>query len=607
MLNRKSIHTPDIPSNKKRKFFESTPYRSPSVNVKRKKPNQEIVGDISFEALLENMISYSNAVIKSGTTCLESNQYHQEYFSHVRNKVHTVRNKSSDNADSMSCAFNAKLAYLVKNNILQFSDNEIFQYVDNYVRLANFESTISGIVKSRIGNCSEYSLLGLNYLLENNINIEAEKFIINGGDHTFLVFNRMKDSKEHDPSSWGENSYICDLWAKKGFKASEYMKDLKNYYREDGAAKLEDFNSDKHTLTLCSNHMNLNELKKYRSEKLKIKNAYFVTKLTEISKKLDDERVELKNLAKGYLSDSRECVLINTFLNILNLHNYIEKLQKLNDDYFYYDEELYLYLKDEIQTQLCEYLNKYHDQSNISKNFILELQTIINFTDSMFNKLILSCEIFDASSAIDFYQFIDFLHHRVNDENRLEFVLAHIANVVVKRKRDFFDILLYINENDKIKFFIECNKIIIAHTNHWQDFLWGIFCKLLKENEFSSFIALLDLYGDYDEISFDGYTLLGYAIVHGYVEIAEALLKRKVDPTEPVNDNGMQPLFFLREFKNQHTPEIYNKLHTLLINASLPSRSKMNRFSTGLFDPTSSPSLSPKIENNEVYTFRITK
>src|SRR5579872_4078194 len=98
--------------------------------------------------------------------------------------------------------------------------------------LFNFEETIEMTSKFSLGNCHELACQALDYILNHVPEVEAELYEIKKGDHIFLVLNRKRPSDPGDPGEWGESAVICDPWANKVYKATEYHTELKNFYRD---------------------------------------------------------------------------------------------------------------------------------------------------------------------------------------------------------------------------------------------------------------------------------------------------------------------------------------------------------------------------------------
>lgn len=92
----------------------------------------------------------------------------------------------------------------------------------------------SGVVQaSKKGNCGEYAMLALKYVVahnnSNSAQINAECYEVQGGDHVFLVVGREPASNPKDPSTWGESAYICDPWANDVYEAKDYLTKTKGF------------------------------------------------------------------------------------------------------------------------------------------------------------------------------------------------------------------------------------------------------------------------------------------------------------------------------------------------------------------------------------------
>ena len=83
----------------------------------------------------------------------------------------------------------------------------------------------------KVGTCSEYSDLVLNFLSKQPVN-SAEVVSIIDGDHVFVVINRDLNSDINSPEKWGDQAIICDAWANDCYPATEIYKQLKCHHFE---------------------------------------------------------------------------------------------------------------------------------------------------------------------------------------------------------------------------------------------------------------------------------------------------------------------------------------------------------------------------------------
>lgn len=116
-----------------------------------------------------------------------------------------------------------------------------------------FENQIAASKKFSIGNCYEYALIALEYMVKNNPDVNSEVFYIQGGDHVFLVIGRKEGSNSRDPKTWGNEAFICDPWSNSVYPAKEYLNKTKNFfYTQDYNGNYEnyiqDFDPKKHSL-----------------------------------------------------------------------------------------------------------------------------------------------------------------------------------------------------------------------------------------------------------------------------------------------------------------------------------------------------------------------
>lgn len=104
--------------------------------------------------------------------------------------------------------------------------------------LAGFETAIEISSKYSLGNCIEYAYHAMDYILNHNVDINAEIFKIMRGDHFFLVLNRDPGSNRNNPETWGENAVICDPWQNKVYPAKDFQQQLKGYFDSSKGHKL---------------------------------------------------------------------------------------------------------------------------------------------------------------------------------------------------------------------------------------------------------------------------------------------------------------------------------------------------------------------------------
>jgi hypothetical protein len=70
------------------------------------------------------------------------------------------------------------------------------------------------------GNCGEQAAVAFIYLRDRGVHpVEYAHFV--NHDHAFVVLNRSKDSDESKPSTWGNDSIVCDPWKGRAYKAAE--------------------------------------------------------------------------------------------------------------------------------------------------------------------------------------------------------------------------------------------------------------------------------------------------------------------------------------------------------------------------------------------------
>jgi hypothetical protein len=92
--------------------------------------------------------------------------------------------------------------------------------------------------KYSLGNCEEFAMLALDYIVMHNSKLALENQVfaelcrVKNGDHIVLVIGRSRYSKETDVRTWGD-AYICDPWSNEIYKAIDYREKLKDYVSAD--------------------------------------------------------------------------------------------------------------------------------------------------------------------------------------------------------------------------------------------------------------------------------------------------------------------------------------------------------------------------------------
>jgi hypothetical protein len=77
------------------------------------------------------------------------------------------------------------------------------------------------ISHAKVGNCHEFTMIALNYLMKNHSEINAEIFTVTQGDHVFVVIGGDHAEENLQQDYLGENAVICDPHAGEVYPASE--------------------------------------------------------------------------------------------------------------------------------------------------------------------------------------------------------------------------------------------------------------------------------------------------------------------------------------------------------------------------------------------------
>ena len=175
---------------------------------------------------------------------------------------------------------------------------DIRNIINNTEFLLNIDTTVTRFQKSvfyctkySLGNCWEYTLLALYYVMVHYPDKLAEAYYIDGGEHAILVIGRQPDSDPSNPLTWGEDAVICDPWSNKTYRAQEYLSQLKNFYRtlsffQGYINHTEDFNIRRHKLKPFLN---------YNSKYLKENSAQTLETLLKIYDCLYEKYLDIYN------------------------------------------------------------------------------------------------------------------------------------------------------------------------------------------------------------------------------------------------------------------------------------------------------------------------
>ncbi|MCW8398827.1 hypothetical protein OQJ26_08485 [Legionella sp. PATHC038] len=184
--------------------------------------------------------------------------------------------------------------------------------------------------KFSVGNCYEYALLALDYVINHEPHVSAEVFYIKGGDHCFLVIGRKAGSNPLDPTTWGEEAYICDPSENEAYPAVKYLSRLKNYYKVDDnngetfTNFSENFNKDKHRLAPIPN-LNTDYFRNYNSEEhlsklfMRFREKYAVILSVAEKMKHDFERIAGRLVLKYGSTDAKFLILSSQLAHLTSL------------------------------------------------------------------------------------------------------------------------------------------------------------------------------------------------------------------------------------------------------------------------------------------------
>jgi hypothetical protein len=265
------------------------------------------------EQLGQDACAYAREQIIDGGTQLVNNQYHPAKRRALRQAVSDMRKAAR------------KTEFLVD--------------IDKSLRF--FEAKIEKSKQLSIGNCQELALMAMHHVLISQSKATAEVYHIEGGDHAFLVIGRKKESKPHEPETWGEDAYICDPWSNSVYPATEYLTKTKNFFSTrlpegDYKNNIEDFNPSKHKLSPIPNQ-NKDYILSTTEKSNKILLEVFATMneryLTIYDKLANDLQSTANHLKKKYGEHDPKFQIIQTKINeIRTITNELRKESNVYQD-----------------------------------------------------------------------------------------------------------------------------------------------------------------------------------------------------------------------------------------------------------------------------------
>lgn len=241
--------------------------------------------------------NYVNEIVKKGSSQLDNNWMSDNQKKSLSKGIKDIR-------------------FLSKNHARGYCS------IETNDELIEFNSKIEIAKKYSLGNCHEMALLALEYIT-NNSSFFAEIFVIQGGDHVFVVINRDIKSDPNKPLSWGKNSYFCDPWSNKIYPCSQFYH-LRNFYciNIDGTVvhATEILDPAHHTLHPIMNNI---ELRNAQSPK-------HLQEITDNFIKKTNLLLTAANNLNGRLQQIKEYLIIKKNNPIHNTESYDKKVDEIN-------------------------------------------------------------------------------------------------------------------------------------------------------------------------------------------------------------------------------------------------------------------------------------
>lgn len=263
-----------------------------------------------------------------------------------------------------------------------------FDLLEKNSMIAEYECVIEVTSKYSLGNCQELAMQAFDYILRHtDSTLNAEIFYISGGDHVILVLNRNPASDPADPLSWGEHAVICDPWANKVYKASDYKTHLENFYSNGKYNHTQPFDHERHTLR-PDKFLNTAYVRKERS----VSNLHeaFFTELDALKEKLNSYQADLdieKNrlITKYGHNDKKALILARKYTVLTQAIDEIDQvmtsvLKKASEFDARKDQSHYRQIKTKLMILLQEQVTKSTACMQFSKDDLAALFANRNIT-----------------------------------------------------------------------------------------------------------------------------------------------------------------------------------------------------------------------------------
>ncbi|MFI4956001.1 MAG: hypothetical protein ACHQAX_02200 [Gammaproteobacteria bacterium] len=135
----------------------------------------------------------------------------------------SVNNMNEKDFNAMVKKIYGMRELVAKNNAKIIHDTPRASSSDAFMlrQFAHLENEIHHVLEFRVGNCFEYSMLGLFILVHEFNKTCAELYQLKFGDHVFNVIGRDKSKASGCIKEFGEEAVVCDVHSKRVYLASE--------------------------------------------------------------------------------------------------------------------------------------------------------------------------------------------------------------------------------------------------------------------------------------------------------------------------------------------------------------------------------------------------
>lgn len=245
------------------------------------------------------------------------------YVQHFVKKGHThLSNRDLDISQRLA------LATAMKNIRELADDSPLYQLTDDDA-LRRFIHRINIIKKYSLGNCSEMSLLALEFIVNNKPELDAKRFTIQDGDHVVLVIGKagcfeslVEDSKD-EPRGLLDDAWICDPWRDDCYPFKQYLTRLSAHYFDDDQVLGQVYPFNERVHRLVPYDLSAAEIRDKKTQESTIKlYEHYINKIQYLESKLRCYMLHQASSNQVQDQDQHQIRLIQDNITALRTHQF---------------------------------------------------------------------------------------------------------------------------------------------------------------------------------------------------------------------------------------------------------------------------------------------